>query len=61
MRGNPVERITHECEVIDRKGMHLLPRALPLPTSAFSSYYSLISRAPERRPPEVAKPLAKEK
>jgi circadian clock protein KaiC len=54
MRANPVERITHECEVVDRHGMRVLPRQLPaaMPRTAFSGYYGLISRAPERRPPQ---------
>jgi circadian clock protein KaiC len=52
MRGNPVHRITHECEIIDGHGMRVLPRALPVTSpAAFSSYHGLISRAPERRPP----------
>ena len=52
MRSNPVNRFTHECEVIDGKGMRVLPRRLPsaLPHSAFSAYYGLISRSPERTP-----------
>ena len=49
MRANPVQRITHECEIIDGKGMHVLPRALPVPKQPFSSYSGLVSRAPERR------------
>src|SRR6185312_3070591 len=52
MRANPVQRITHECEVVDGNGMRVLPRALPAAArTAFSGYHSLISRAPERRPP----------
>ena len=53
MRANPVQRITHECEVTDGQGMRVLPRKLPvaLPKTPFSGYYGLISRAPERRPP----------
>jgi circadian clock protein KaiC len=53
MRANPVERVTRECEIVDGQGMRVLPRKLPpaLPKMAFSDYYSLISRAPERRPP----------
>ena len=49
MRANPVERITHECEVIDGHGMRVLPRALPVPKQPFSAYGGLVSRAPERR------------
>jgi circadian clock protein KaiC len=53
MRANPVNRATHECEVVDGKGMRVLPRELPAaaPKTAFSGYHGLISRAPERRPP----------
>jgi circadian clock protein KaiC len=62
MRANPVRRITHECEVVNGKGMHVLPRQLPaaLPKTAFSGYYGLISRAPERRAPELPAPPDKE-
>lgn len=49
MRANPVDRITHECEVVDGQGMRVLPRALPLAKRPFSSYGGLVSRAPERR------------
>jgi circadian clock protein KaiC len=58
MRANAVNRATHECEVVDGQGMRVLPRELPAPAAhkAFSSYYSLISRAPERRPPQAAAP-----
>ncbi|HWH59152.1 MAG TPA: ATPase domain-containing protein [Terriglobales bacterium] len=49
MRANPVDRVTHECEILDRKGMHVLPRALPAPKLPFSTYGGLVSRAPERR------------
>lgn len=54
MRANPVNRTTHECEVVDGHGFRVLPRELPgaLPPTAFSGYHGLISRAPERRPPE---------
>ena len=53
MRANPVNRATHECEVVDGKGMRVLPRQLPtvVPKTAFTGYHGLISRAPERRPP----------
>ena len=51
MRANPVNRSTHECEVVNGKGMRVLERALPAVAAkpAFSGYRSLISRAPERR------------
>ena len=48
MRANPVDRITHECEVIDGE-MRVLPRALPISKLPFSSYSGLVSRAPARR------------
>jgi circadian clock protein KaiC len=62
MRANPVKRITHECEVVNGKGMHMLPRQLPaaFPRTAFSGYSGLISRAPERRSPEPPAPPHKE-
>jgi len=52
MRSNPVERVTHECEVVNGQGMRVLKRILPaaLPKTPFSAYYGLISRGPERRP-----------
>ena len=49
MRANPVDRITHECEILNRKGMRVLPRELPVPRLPFSTYRGLVSRAPERR------------
>jgi KaiC/GvpD/RAD55 family RecA-like ATPase len=49
MRANPVDRVTHECEIVGGVGMRVLPRTLPSPKHAFSAYASLISRAPERR------------
>jgi circadian clock protein KaiC len=48
MRGNPVDRITHECEVVNGVGMTVLPRELPSPRHAFSAYAGLISRSPGR-------------
>jgi circadian clock protein KaiC len=52
MRANPVNRATHEAEVLNGQGMRVLPRELPVPADQhpFSSYAGLISRAPERRP-----------
>jgi circadian clock protein KaiC len=49
MRANPVDRITHECEIINGKGMRIAPRVLPVPKQPFSSYAGLVSCAPERR------------
>ena len=50
MRANPVMRVTREVEIIDGKGMRILPRELRVasPQPAFSSYVGLISRSPER-------------
>ena len=52
MRSNPVNRATHEYEILDGRGMRVLPRELPAAAAraAFSTYYGLLSRAPERRP-----------
>jgi circadian clock protein KaiC len=51
MRANPVDRITHEVEVINGEGMRVLPRALRVPVDQhpFSSYAGLVARSPERR------------
>lgn len=51
MRANPVNRMTHECEITG-KGMHVLPRELKgaIPHAPFSSYVGLVSRSPARRP-----------
>jgi len=55
MRANPTTRRTHECEILDGKGLHVLPRFLPvIPVVPFSGYRGLISRGPERRPAEQA-------
>jgi circadian clock protein KaiC len=63
MRSNPVNHTTHECEVVNGEGMRVLPRQLPpvgLKT-AFSSYQGLISRSPERRPPQPVAPARRER
>jgi hypothetical protein len=56
----PTNRVTHECEILDGRGMVVLPRAVrvAMPSVPFASYYGLLSRAPERhrgeeRPPEA--------
>ena len=51
MRANPVNRVTHEVEILNGKGMQVLPRVLPVagPPRPFSSYIGLVSRSPERR------------
>jgi circadian clock protein KaiC len=49
MRANPNTRSTHECEIVDGKGLRVLPRQIPSPrVYPFSSYQNLISRAPVR-------------
>jgi circadian clock protein KaiC len=53
MRANPTVRTTHECEVINGQGMHLLERQLPSLALPFSRFSSLISRSPERRAHEI--------
>jgi circadian clock protein KaiC len=52
MRGNPTTRMTHECEILDGRGMRVLPSRLPVSKGRlpFSDYRGLISRAPTRRP-----------
>ncbi|HET7205203.1 MAG TPA: ATPase domain-containing protein [Terriglobales bacterium] len=53
MRANPVERVTHECEVLNGQGMRVLPRALPVSKRPFSAYAGLVSRSPERHTRKV--------
>jgi circadian clock protein KaiC len=48
MRGNPTMRVTRECDIVDGQGFRVLPRPVPPRALPFSSYYSLLSRAPER-------------
>ena len=49
MRGNPNARSTHECEILDGKGLRVLPRQIPASmVRPFSSYDNLISRNPTR-------------
>jgi circadian clock protein KaiC len=52
-RAMPTSRTTYECEIVDGRGLHVLPRAVPLPSLPFARYYGLLSRAPERRTPET--------
>ena len=56
MRAMPTSRTTHECEIVNGQGMRVLSRTLvgALPAAPFAGYLGLISRAPERRPPQVA-------
>ena len=51
MRANPTLRATHECEILEGRGMRVLPRHLPvgIPKVPFSGYQGLISRSPARR------------
>lgn len=49
MRANPVDRVTHECEITNGHGMRVLPRALPVRKQPFSTYAGLVARTPERR------------
>lgn len=57
MRAMPTSRTTHECEIVSGQGMKVLPRPLAgvLPVVPFASYVGLISRAPERRTPQVVR------
>lgn len=50
MRGNPVNRLTHECEVVQGQGMNVLAREPHTAGQPFSNYGGLVSRAPERSP-----------
>jgi circadian clock protein KaiC len=50
MRAAATNHTTHECEVIDGEGLHVLPRPIGGILRPFSSYIGLISRAPERNP-----------
>lgn len=56
MRAMPTSRTTHECEVVNGQGMKVLPRPLrtALPVAPFAGYLGLLSRAPERRTPQIA-------
>jgi circadian clock protein KaiC len=58
MRANPVNRATHEVEILDGQGMRVLPRQLRVAADQhpFSSYAGLVSRAPERRHMPRTKP-----
>jgi hypothetical protein len=52
-RAMPTSRVTYECEIVDGRGLHVLPRAVPAPSLPFARYYGLLSRSPERRRPET--------
>jgi circadian clock protein KaiC len=52
MRANAFDRTTRECEIVNGKGMRVLPREIPAGATrrlAFWEYFSLIARSPERR------------
>lgn len=53
-RASPVNRSTHECEVVNGEGMRVLPREIPAAAlnASFSRYHGLISRSPIRVPDE---------
>jgi circadian clock protein KaiC len=51
MRANAFDRATRECEIVNGKGMRVLPREIPPGLArrlAFSEYFSLVARSPER-------------
>ena len=52
MRANPTSRVTHEVEILDGQGMHVLPRPLTVAQAGalapFASYRGLVSRSPTR-------------
>src|SRR5262249_20345014 len=48
MRGNPTNRVTRECAIVDGQGFLARPRQSPAAAFPSSWYYSLLSRAPER-------------
>jgi len=54
-RAMPTGRTTYECEIVDGRGLHVLPRAVPLavPSLPFARYFGLLSRSPERRSQET--------
>jgi circadian clock protein KaiC len=55
MRGSPIIRRTHECEIADGVGLRVLPGAIDggVPVLPFAAYYGLVSRAPERHTPRA--------
>ena len=57
-RAMPTSRTTYECEVVNGRGLRVLPRAVPVPNLPFARYYGLLSRSPERRSPgsEIDRP-----
>ena len=59
-RGSPISRTTHEVEIVNGRGMRVLPRAIQamLPPTPFSGYYGLISRSPARLTPRADVPAS---
>ena len=50
MRANRVGRTTREYDISAPGGVRILPSdSAGIPTASFSTYYGLVSRAPERR------------
>jgi circadian clock protein KaiC len=52
-RAMPTSRTTYECEIVNGRGLQVLPRAVPVPPVPFARYYGLLSRSPERRSPDA--------
>ena len=52
-RGAPINRTTHEVEIVNGEGMHVRPRAIAPAAVPFAAYRGLISRSPERRTASV--------
>jgi hypothetical protein len=49
MRANPTNRVTHECEIVNGRGLSVLPRQVPITAvHPFAAYQALISRSPRR-------------
>jgi hypothetical protein len=51
MRANAFDRTTRECEIVNGKGMRVLPREIPARATRrlpFEAYASLVARSPER-------------
>ena len=50
MRANPTTRMTHECEIVNGRGLRVMGRHLPVGSFKvpFSGYQGLVSRAPTR-------------
>jgi circadian clock protein KaiC len=55
MRASPIVRRTHECEIVDGRGLRVLPRAIEgsVPALPFAAYYGLVARSPERHAPPL--------